>query len=106
MLDAGKKKSRFANILILVLSEKKFLNETKKHTPPFKLNGRSLMEKARKAYFKIKKISILAKRDFFFPASNIRLFDKNSESDYFFFPPPKSEYFFQQHWESEYFLFL
>jgi hypothetical protein len=27
----------------------------------------------------------------------------NSESDYFFFPPPKSEYFFQQHWESEYF---
>jgi hypothetical protein len=29
---------------------------------------------------------------------NIRLYDKNSESDYFFFPPPKSEYFFQQHW--------
>ena len=28
---------------------------------------------------------------------------KNSESDYFCFPPPKSEYFFQQHWESEYF---
>jgi hypothetical protein len=28
----------------------------------------------------------------------------DSESDYFFFPPPKSEYFFQQHWESEYFL--
>ena len=28
---------------------------------------------------------------------------KNSESDYFFFPPPKSEYFFQHHWESEYF---
>ena len=40
----------------------------------------------------------------FFPASNIRLYDKNSESDYFSFPPPKSEYFFQQHWESEYFL--
>jgi hypothetical protein len=33
---------------------------------------------------------------------NIRLYDKNSESDFFFFPPPKSEYFFQQHWESEY----
>jgi hypothetical protein len=33
----------------------------------------------------------------------IRLYDKNSESDYYFFPPPKSEYFFQQHWESEYF---
>jgi hypothetical protein len=38
----------------------------------------------------------------FFPESKIRLYDKNSESD-FFFPPPKSEYFFQQHWESEYF---
>jgi hypothetical protein len=34
---------------------------------------------------------------------NIRLYNKNSESDYFFFPPPKSEYFLQQHWESEYF---
>jgi hypothetical protein len=39
----------------------------------------------------------------FFPENNIRLYDKNSESDYYFFPPPKSEYFFQQHWESEYF---
>ena len=39
----------------------------------------------------------------FFPEFNIRLYDKHSESDYFFFPPPKSEYFFQQHWESEYF---
>jgi hypothetical protein len=37
----------------------------------------------------------------FFPEFNSRLYDKNSESD-FFFPPPKSEYFFQQHWESEY----
>ena len=37
----------------------------------------------------------------FFP--EFRLYDKNSESDYYFFPPPKSEYFFQQHWESEYF---
>jgi hypothetical protein len=34
---------------------------------------------------------------------NIRLYDKNSESGYFFFPPPNSECFFQQHWESEYF---
>ena len=33
----------------------------------------------------------------------MRLYDKNSESDYYFFPPPKSEYFFQQHRESEYF---
>ena len=38
----------------------------------------------------------------FFPEFNIRLYDKNSESD-FFFPQPKLEYFFQQHWESEYF---
>ena len=37
-----------------------------------------------------------------FPVSNIRLYDKNSESEYFFFPP-KSEYFVQQHCESEYF---
>ena len=43
-----------------------------------------------------------AKREFFFPESNIRFYDKNSESD-FFFPPPKSDSFFQQHWESEYF---
>ena len=38
----------------------------------------------------------------FFQQFNITLYDKNSES-YFFFSPPKSEYFFQQHWESEYF---
>ena len=30
------------NILTIVLSEKKILNETKNHNPPFKLNGRSL----------------------------------------------------------------
>ena len=30
------------NILTLVLSEKKILYKTKKHNPPFKLNGRSL----------------------------------------------------------------
>ena len=32
------------NLLTLVLSEAKFLNETKNHNPPppFKLNGRSL----------------------------------------------------------------
>ena len=50
---------------------------------------------------------------FFSPEFSIRLYDKYSESDYFFVPPPKSEYFFvpppkpeyffQQHWESEYF---
>jgi hypothetical protein len=32
-----------------------------------------------------------------FPEYKIRLYDKNSESDYYFFPPPKSEYIFQQH---------
>jgi hypothetical protein len=30
------------NFRTLVLSEKKILNETKNHNPPFKLNGRSL----------------------------------------------------------------
>jgi hypothetical protein len=44
-----------------------------------------------------------AKTEFLFPEINIRLYYKNFESDYFFFPPPKLEYFFQQHWESEYF---
>ena len=44
-----------------------------------------------------------AEREFVFPEFNIRLYDKNSESDYFFFPAPKSEYFVQQHWESEFF---
>jgi hypothetical protein len=37
-----------------------------------------------------------AKREFFFLEFNIRLYDKNSESDYFFFPPPKTEYFFRK----------
>ena len=39
----------------------------------------------------------------FFPEFHIRLYDKNSESDYFVLSPTESEYFFQQHWESEYF---
>ena len=39
MLNSGKK----INILPLVLSEKKILNETKNHNPPCKLNGQSLM---------------------------------------------------------------
>ena len=45
MLHSGKKFALCAtktNILTLVLSEKKFLNEAKNHNPPFKLNGRSL----------------------------------------------------------------
>ena len=36
MLNSEKKKK---NILTLVLSEKKILNETKNHNPPCKLNG-------------------------------------------------------------------
>jgi hypothetical protein len=43
--------------------------------------------------------------NYFLQNLNITLYHKNSESDYFSFPPPKSEYFFQQHWESEYFFF-
>jgi hypothetical protein len=46
---------------------------------------------------------LLRKAQIFFPEFTFTLYDKNSESDYFFFPPPKSEYFVQQHWESEYF---
>ena len=47
MLNSGKKigasHDKINNILTLVLSEKKILNETKNHNPPlFKLNGRSL----------------------------------------------------------------
>ena len=42
---------------------------------------------------------VVAQSVIFFP----ELYDKNSESDYYVFPPPKLEYFFQQHWESEYF---
>ena len=35
MLNSGKKiRDKKINILILVLSEKKILNETKNHTPP------------------------------------------------------------------------
>jgi len=55
-------------------------------------------------HVRILKFFCRAKCEICFPEFNIRLYDKNSESDYFFFPPPKSEYFVQQHWESEYFL--
>ena len=48
MLNSGKKivlcATNKINILTLVLSEKKILNETKNHNPPCKLNGRSLTE--------------------------------------------------------------
>ena len=46
MINFGKKfralRDKKNNILTLVLSEKKILNETKNHNPPCKLNGRSL----------------------------------------------------------------
>ena len=46
MLNSGKNVAlsvtKKKNILTLVLSEKKILNETKNHNPPCKLNGRSL----------------------------------------------------------------
>ena len=54
MLNSGKKFALCAtkkiNILTLVLSEKKILNETKNHNPPFKLNGRSLISCTLKFY--------------------------------------------------------
>ena len=46
MLNSGNKirakRDKKKKILTLVLSEKKILNETKNHNPPFKLNGWSL----------------------------------------------------------------
>ena len=47
MLNSGKKivicMTKKINIPTLVFSEKKFQNDKKKHNPPCKLNGRSLM---------------------------------------------------------------
>ena len=47
MINSGKKISyspdKQKNILTLVLSENKFLNETKNHNPPCRLNGQSLI---------------------------------------------------------------
>jgi hypothetical protein len=50
MLNSGKKirasPDKKINILTLVLSGKKILNEAKNHNPPpFKLNGRSFIQK-------------------------------------------------------------
>ena len=46
----------------------------------------------------------VAQSAIFFPEFNIMLYDKNSESNYFFFLHQNQNIFFQQHWESEYFL--
>ena len=43
-------------------------------------------------------------RIFIFQEFNIRLYDKTSESDYYFFPPPKSVYFFSNIWNQNMFL--
>ena len=45
------------------------------------------------------------KAQIFFPEFNIRLYDKNSESDYFFFLHQNQNIFFSNIWESEYFCF-
>ena len=42
-------------------------------------------------------IFLSLKAGILFPEFNIRLYDKNSESDYYFFPPPKSEYLKKKH---------
>ena len=53
MLNSGKKicaLTKKINIITLVLSENKILNETKNHNPPppsFKLNGQSLITRLR-----------------------------------------------------------
>ena len=43
MLNFVKKIRETKNILTIVLSENKFLNETKNHNPSCRLNGRSLI---------------------------------------------------------------
>ena len=58
MLNSWKKiralRDKKKNILILVLSEKKILNETKNHNPPLQvLNGRSLSEPYGKSYYQL-----------------------------------------------------
>ena len=81
----------------------KFLHLPMFRDRPFNLKGYGFL--FRSEFFSNTRVRIFfflsRKAQIFFPEFNIRLYDKNSESDYFFFPPPKLEYFFQQHWESE-----
>ena len=73
---------------------------------PFNLKGYGFLFRSEFFFWTTQELEyffLSRKARIFFPELNIRLYDKNSESDYFFFPPPKSEYFFQQHLESEYF---
>jgi hypothetical protein len=71
MLNSGKKfsalRNKKINILTLVSSEKKFLNETKNHNPSFKLNGRSLNYAQNKIY-----IMILGRKPFLSAVKNIK----------------------------------
>jgi hypothetical protein len=59
MLNSGKKNSRFArqkkNIPTLVLSEKKFLNETKNHNPPPNFTGYTVVTGILQLYYIKKK---------------------------------------------------
>ena len=69
---------------------------------PFNLKGRLWFFVLFKNFFsdntELEYLFFLSKEaQFFFPEFNIRLYDKNSESDFFFLHQN------QQHWESEYF---
>ena len=75
---------------------------------PFNLKGRVMVfcfvQKFLFGQHKSKNIYFLSSREAQFFPQNLTLgYMTKTESDYFFFPPPKSEYVFQQHWESEYF---
>ena len=104
-------KSMYSNITTCVQVDgfNYFTNELGLRDRPFNLKGgRGVMVFCfvQKNFFgqnKLEYYFLSPKARNFFQEFNIRLYDKNSESNYFFFPPPKSEYFFQQHWESEYF---
>ena len=95
----------------MVLTEQKEFEDTKEiRDRPFNLKGGGLWFFVSFRNFfsdntrvRIFIFSVAQSANFFFPDFHIRLYDKNSESDYFVLPPPKSEYFDQQHWESEYF---
>ena len=59
MWNSGKKNCALRDkkkILTLVLSEKKILNEDKNHNPPFKLNGRSLINHENKQFYSFEQI--------------------------------------------------
>jgi hypothetical protein len=110
MLNSGKKiralRDNKINILTLVLSEKKILNETKNHNPPlqvkwsvpyiiltdltcyFLYSHETNLDNYQVDNTRVRIFILLSRKArIFFPEFNIRLYDKNSESN-FFFPPP------------------